>query len=524
MLSVWAFASPTSDTQWWDLSYALESVSISTHERGYLECVMALNVDPAVARAMLAGGGTPRVCVTDDGAPVWDGRIERVGRVDGTAVLYARGFYSSLSDRTHTACYAMSANSAFKPLERGLNAAAQPSWWDIRVNDGGLNITPRRGETHGGSVNYGGAYFVIAPNPYVGIYSVTFTYALFAPAGWRAYLQSNTYNQNAAMTYVNNEWSLNGNGALQTATVTQTVTGLVDVVEFLLINENAAAALAVDTGTYYLKVSGIRVNGVSSSPTSAIVVGSMLGQVAAQNPGQINASSIMVTASESVTDAHYSSADCQDILLDCASLGDGSNGAVEYGVYDDKTLFFQSRGTNARTWYTDESGFEVERGFEDVWNSIRASYTDIFGNTVNSSVAEDLLSIAYWGIYRVRRFETSETRATSADDVLNTIIETSSAVVPSIRGDLACVFDQSGVAFPLYAVRSGDILVIRSLEYGDAADTINGFRISKTKYTAGVNRESLSIELESANASSSAFIKPANTPAKTVVRPPIPGG
>lgn len=521
MLSVWVVASPTSEIQWWDISYSLESISISTHERGFLECVLGLNVDPSVARAMLAGGGTPRVYVTDDGAPVWDGRIERVGRVDGNAVLYARGFYSSLSDRTHTAIYAMSNAGAFKPLEYSLNTAFKPMFWDLRLYESGLFITPRKGETHGGSVNAGGLYYVMPFGGYNYIYSVTFTYAFYAPAGWNAFVRSSVYNANAAFSSDSADWALAGTGALQTGTVTQVLAANKTVVTFGMNDTNVAAALGVDTGTYYFKVTNITVNGVSSSPTTTQVVAGAVGQVAAQNPGQINSSTIMVTASETVTDIVCSNTDVQDVLAECASMGDGSNNPVEYGVFDDKTLFYQTRGTNARTWYTDETGFEVERGFEDVWNSIRVMYTDVFGNAVGSSVAEDALSIAYWGIYRARRYESGVTKSTAADDVANTTIEKSAAVVPSIRGALTHVFDRSGVAFNLYAIRSGDILVVRSLEYGDAADTFNGFRISKTKYTAGVNRESLTIELESANASSSAFINAAATPVKTVVRPPI---
>lgn len=523
MLSVWIFTTPTSGAQWWDVSYSLEGLSISTHERGYLECVLTLNTDPAITRAMVSGGGTPFVQITDNAAPVWEGRIERVGRVDGNAVLYARGPYAATSDRTHTATYAMSNAGAFRPVEYNQFTAFFPSWWDLRADDSGLMITPRRGEAHGADTHAGGMYWVAPPNANNYIYSVTFDYEFNAPVGWNAFLRSLTYNANTAFSSDNIDWNLAGNGAYQSGTgVTQTVSANSDVVLFGMSSSNAAVALAVDTGTYYLRIHNIRVNGISSTPTTLNVVGGAIGQVAAQNPEQILATTVMVTASESVTDAVYSNADIQDVLADCAALGDGSNNPVEYGVWDDRALFFHTRGTGVRTWYTDETGFDVERGMEDVVNSIRVTYTDSFGNLAGSSVAEDLLSIAHWGIYRARRYESGVSKVNAADDIANTTLDRVSGVVPSIRGNLTAVIDGAGVVHPLHAVRANDLLVIRSLEYGDAAEGFNGFRISKTKYTAGVGRESLSIELESPNAAGSAFTSAAATKIPTVIRPPSP--
>lgn len=520
MLSVWIFDSPVSSSQWWDVSGSLVSVSVSTHERGYLECVLTISVDAAMARAMIAGGGTPWVEVTDNGAPVWSGRIERIGRVDGAAVLYARGAYSAVTDRTHTAIYAMSKPSAFKPIEINLDSTFNPSFWDVRIQNGGITIAPRKGETHGGSVNRGGAYFVCPFGGYNGITNIQFSYSFTAPAGWYLRVHTYTYNAGAALTYVGSPYSLNGNGANQSGSQSLSFSS-VGVVAFVIDNTNAPAALAVDTGVYFLNIAGVFVSSGSSSPTTADVVSGAIGQVALQNPSQINSTIALITAAESVTDAVYQNADVQDILSECAQLGDGSNGLVEYGIYDDRTLFYAPMGANARTWYIDDTALEIERGFEDVWNSIRSMYTDSFGHVVVSSVAEDSLSISHWGIYRARRFETGLNSLAAANDHANTTIEQTSAVVPSARGLLRAVFDEFGLEFPLYSVRAGDLLAVRSLEYGDSVDGFNYFRIAQTKYGATIGAESLTIELQSSNASSAAFVSAATASPTTVSRPPI---
>lgn len=520
MLSVWIFTAPTSTSQWWDVSGSLVGVSVSTHERGYLECILSLNVDGQLAKSILAAGGTPWVEVSDNGAPVWSGRIERTGRVDGVVTLFARGAYSALTDRTHTAIYAMSDAGKFKPVETALNAPFNPSWWDLRKENAGIRITPRRGETHGGSTNIGGMYWVCPFSAYQQITNLSFSYSFIAPAGWYFRVFTYTYNAGASMTYVGNPYSLNGNGAVQSGSQSISFSA-VDVVVFAIVNTNGAAALAVDTGTYYVDVTDVSVMGGGSSIATPIVVAGAIGQVSAQNPGQISSSMVLVTASETVTDAVYQYADVQDILAECAALGDGSNGPVEYGVWDDRTVFFNAAGTNARTWYTDESGFEIERGFEDVWNSIRSMYTDSFGNIVGSAVAEDSLSLAHWGIYRARRFDSGASRLNAANDHASTTIQRTAAIVPSARGALRSVFDVNGISFPLSSVRAGDILAIRSLEYGDSVDTINRFVISRTRYAAVVGSESLTIELQSPNASSSAFIAGAANRTTTVARPPI---
>lgn len=510
--------SPTATTEYIRVCGVLLGVEFSTHERGFLECSLTISATDDLKRAVIAAGGTPWVEITDDCEPVWSGRVERVGGGNDTVTMVARGPYSAFTDLDYTAVHAMSDATQFKPFGLALFAggAFNPGWWVLASDDNGLYLSPRKGETHGGSTNNGSMYWM-APHRGNEIHSVTYTYEFFAPVGWQAIVDGFDYTPSAAMTFVTRPWTLNGNGAVQTGTTTQTFASSVQAMAFTVRNTNAAAVLGVDTGTYYLKVTNITVWGGSSSETSKTVVAAILADINTNNAGQVANTTVMVETAQPVTDACYYSAEIVDVLFDCFGGGDSSGYPIEYGIWDDRVFFARRRGSYGRTWYVDESDVVPERGFEDVYNAIRGTWRDSFENVVAGTEYVDALSQSHWGVVRRSRIETDTTRLTSADAVTQQESRELSKVVPSVQARISSVVDGVGVEFPLYVVRACDNIVVRSMEYGDDSDSINAFRITHTRYSAASGKESLTIELESPRASSAAFIGAASERVRSVV-------
>jgi len=479
-------------------------LTFSTGPRGFEECNITLTLGDSIKRMLFQAGGVPHIVVSDNCTTVWEGRVERTAYVRGGLRLTARGYYAAFDDVTITSLYAMSDAGAFKELEAGLVASAYPPWWDIRTEDNGVYITPKRGETHGSSINYGGAYYMSPTNGRNPIYSITFTYTFYAPAGWYALLYSYGYNANAAMTFKASEWSLNGTGAVQTGTVTQVLSSTTaDTIAFIFANTNAAATLAVDTGTYYLKMTAVTVRAVSSSVDTGDIVRDLIAAVSGTNTTQLSSATVGVMAEQSTYDCVFSNTPYTDAIADLAAIGDSGNSEIEYFVYDDRALVFQQRGLYARTWYVDGIGVEMERGMEDVRNTIRATFKDVVGNERSSVLYTDDLSIDYWGLTRSVRIGSGATQLGSANAYANTQTSIMGQAVPTASIDVTTVFGESGIGSPSYVVRAGDRIVIRNLFYGQD-DTLNYFYIAHTAHNAqsGVT----TIELDVPRRDVSAFV------------------
>ena len=483
----------------------ITGLQFSTGIRGFEECQIDLIVDRSDRRRLFQRGGMPHIEITDQWAvPVWNGRVERITLQNDTVTLIARGYYSALDDSTITSFYAMSDASKFKPFHLSLFAggAFNPGWWVLAADDRGMYFSPRKGETHGGSNNNGAQYWL---SPHTGneIYSVTFTYEFYAPAGWDATLNGFDYTPNAAMTFVTRPWTLTGTGAVQTGTTTQVFASTVQVAAFAMRNTNVAAVLAVDTGTYYLKITDVTVWALQSNIDTGAIVRDLISTASAVSTNQLSSATVGVFAGKSTYDCVFNNTPYTDALAFVSAAGDSQNKEIEYYVTDDRALIYQRRGLYNRVWYIDESDFSLERGMEDVRNSIRASYKDAFGNEVFTDPVADNYSIDYWGLTRSVRVKSVGVNSTTATNVATTQVGILGQAVPSASMTITSVSDASGMRLPAYMLRANDIVVIRNIDYG-SEDTLNSFYVAHTQYNA--MNDSMTVELDVPQTTSAVFV------------------
>lgn len=483
----------------------IADLSFSTGVRGFEECRIRLIVDRGDRRRLLQRGGMPHIEITDQCAvTVWSGRVERVALQKDTVTLIARGYYAALDDSTITSFYAMSDAGKFKPFHLSLFAggAFNPGWWVLAADDRGMYFSPRKNETHGGSNNNGAQYWM-APHTGNEIYSVTFTYEFYAPAGWDATLNGFDYTPNAAMTFVTRPWTLTGTGAVQTGTTTQVFASTVQVAAFAMRNTNVAAVLAVDTGTYYLKITDVTVWALQSNIDTGAIVRDLISTASAVSANQLSSATVGVFAGKSTYDCVLNNTPYTDALAFLSAPGDSQNKEIEYFVTDDRALIYQRRGLYNRVWYIDESDFSLERGMEDVRNTIRSAYKDGFGNEVFTDAVVDNYSVEYWGLTRAVRVKSGGSNSTTATNVATTQVSILGQAVPSASMTIASVSDASGMRYPAYVLRANDIVIIRNIEYG-SEDTINSFYVAHTQYSA--MSDSMTVELDVPQTTSAVFV------------------
>jgi hypothetical protein len=89
----------------------------------------------------------------------------------------------------------------------------------------------------------------------------------------------------------------------------------------------------------------------------------------------------------------------EDVLDYLTGLGDSASRTWEWGVYEDRLLYFRPRGSAGRTWYIDAPSLDIERTLDTLHNSVYAVYK-VNGVTVRGAVNGDSGSITRYGVTR----------------------------------------------------------------------------------------------------------------------------
>lgn len=480
-----------------DASPQASGVTIATNEHGFESLRANIRLSFAEAFRLYDRPGLPHVALSDAAAGVaWEGRLEDVAITDGGVAITALGYWRALADAPYTALWSDSSVAEWRPVLPSEDATREPARWQMD-NNNRLYLAPRKGETFGTPNYYAGEYTYETPaGGERTITTVTFTYALFAPVGWTGFLRSQT----RAWATPAVEWSLAGNGALQSGTVTQNLATPRDRICFGLYFGNAAAAYAGETGATYLRITGLRVKTTTAATVTAdAIAGALATYVNGINSTQISASGALIASPAlDLTDELYEDEAPADILTRLAALGDNATPPKQWevGVWENRLLHLRVRGSAGRAWYVDAAGLELERSLETLRNAVYAVYRDAAGVTQRTAAATDAASAARYGLTRRAALRADTTSATQAGVQRDAYLQDRKD--PPARAGITiwAIYDAAGARWPLYAVRSGDTITLRNLPptlSGDV-DRIRTFRISRTEYKC--DDDTLSVEPE----------------------------
>lgn len=231
----------------------------------------------------------------------------------------------------------------------------------------------------------------------------------------------------------------------------------------------------------------------TSAATSSIAA-ALVANVSSLNSTQLSTSTVLVSTNALAVTETYNDMRPADILSRIASYGDTSGNVWEWGVYDQRVLYFRQRGTVGRAWYVDATELTLERSINNLYNSVYAIYTNGTNAASRTTIETNSDSVSRYGIFRQAFVNSKTLNSSMAEYQATTFLTDSKDATPRAQIAFSSVYDASGGKWPLYMVRAGDTITIRNLPptISTTVDKIRTFYVSRTEYSA--DSDTLSVE------------------------------
>jgi hypothetical protein len=243
----------------------------------------------------------------------------------------------------------------------------------------------------------------------------------------------------------------------------------------------------------YLQGAGHPINfPVQAHVVHADEIAADLAATVASLNGQIGSSSALIQSPGiDLLDEVYEDRLPSDILTYLIGLGDTTlpPRQWEWGVWEDRLLYFRPRGSAAKTWYVGVSELAIERTLEQLANSVYGVYRDAYGRALRTTASVDGTSVSRYGLTRRLAVSADTTSSVQASVQQDALLSDHADPIPRASITFDAVFDASGGWWPLSLVRAGDTITIRNLPptISSDIDRIRTFRLWRTDYDAVAN-------------------------------------
>lgn len=491
MLHLTLLTSPTG-TLLFDGAGRARDLRFSTGPHGFaaLSCFIPCALDEAFW--LYDRPGLPHVVVSDNGATVWEGRLEDVAIVagaDGGVRLTALGYWRALADLPYSALWSDDSVSEWR-METADDVANRSPEMYVADTQNRLFIGLTKNAVYGHQGNPAFLTFAVPHNSERTIIRVEFDYEIKLPANWR--YEFNRCNEDFSGGA--NVHAATASGGTDTGSYAGTFTGMDRIEIGLYNNSGAPTTYTGETGANYLKITNLRVQSNASATLYADEIADALAAfVAAANSSQLSSSTALIQ-SPALDLRHevYEDELPADILAKLAGLGDNQTPPRQWevGVWEGRALHFRPKGDAARTWYVDVSALEVERTIETLRNSVYAVYQDATGRALRTAGASDSASISRYGLTRQAAVPANTTSSTQAGVHRDAALEDGADPRPRAGVVFTELYDAAGGCWPLWAARAGDTITIRNLSpvLSTDIDRIQSFRVAETDYDVDADR------------------------------------
>lgn len=454
------------------------NVTCSTGPRGFQDFTAFIPMGDVQADHLVQ---TPLLRVQlSYGGVLWEGRVEDLTLRNGGVEIGALGDARALDDVSYTALWSDARTAEWIPITEDEISNRVPSRYAMDTNNR-IFIGLQK------NTNYVGALGAMVYKwPYAGvagtreITTFVFTYAFLASADFTARI--NSYDEGFAAPAV--EWSLVGNGALQTATVTLALASSKQYVVAEI--NNTGVTYAGETGAHYFKLTSIRVKSSAASAITALAIVQHIRDVVnTVNPAALATSNrLMVETNLDLQNAVWQDARPSAILDELAALGDSTGQKYEWGVSEGQELYFRPLGSAARQWAIDASDLEVEQGLDSLYNASYATYEDANGRTLRTAASTDATSISRYGITRQAQVAADTASASVAATIAATATAATATPTPRSKVAVRRFSTLTGAVARPEEARAGDTVTIRNLPPTTSTliDRVRTFTIAQTSF------------------------------------------
>ena len=326
-----------------------------------------------------------------------------------------------------------------------------------------------------------------------------FSYATTLSAGWKVGVYGVSNNGEDTWDVAATLWEITGTGALQTGSVSLTVTELgtdgYPRVIFATERTGASYSYVGNNGAEYAKITNVKMRGIDASQVyRADIIADIVAAAAAYNPGLMSDSVALIahTAGSTVeTGAVY-----EDIVAGelAVSLWQQSLPTdLVLGVWDDDGAVSFGPNTFGRRWYVDVADVEIADDAADYANQAYANYNNPSGGVARTAVYTGSVSLFRGGRQRQGVVSATTTSLALASAVASVAAADKAQGLARARLIVHGVQTADGASYPSHYVRSHDTIVVRSIPpfLGDESSEFTVGRAEIDLLTGQLSVESL---------------------------------
>jgi hypothetical protein len=473
-----------------DCTPKASGLKFSTNEHGCESLFFNVRMPYRDASEFVARKQVLHAKVFTDGSPVWSGRVDQTALVDSGISVSALGHYTALGDIPYLVLWSDTdiGNWQELTLTNFTNTAGER--FEIKIGEL-IEIYPRKNESFS-TASFGRVGWHIPNSSSRDAVTITFSYEFLAPATWVA----RQFCVGAADTF-DTSWAgggsavnttLNGSGALQTGTVTNTLSFGKGVVFDMYYNSAVVTAFTGETNSAYFKIYDIRVKSTATSTvTGQEIAQNIVSVISTANSNELSSSTTFVgNPNTDIKQLICRDSDTREVLDLICKQGDSSGNLWSSFIWYDKRLVLEQRGASGRVFFTDVESVDITKSVnEGLYNSGYTAYRTPGGDDVRTSTSTNSASVNDYGLTRRRVLDDQTTDATQAGYIRDTFLTRHAVAVPKASIVISKIYDKNGVRVPLYSVRAFDTIVVRNLlSTGTTSDKIRIFTLSGTRYNA----------------------------------------
>lgn len=502
MLGLQLFDGPNGDMLA-DFSQA-ERLEISDGEHGFEALTAFVPMPEEEAFRWYAMPGVAWAVISGSAGIAWEGRVEDVAVVDGGLEIGAFGAWRALSDLPYTALWSRTTTAGWRAVTIDEVSSIYMDRYEYD-NNNRLYMALRKGEVYGSTANQGMMTYAAPDRGSRNIVAFSCDYSFDAPTNWN--FRVIRYNDDYTGGVVIN--TVTSSGSPLSGSLNLTFSGQPRITINIRNGGGAAYTMTADTGTYYLKVTNVRIKTTTASTVAADAIAAhIVSLVNGLNASQLrNITALIQNPGRDLTDELYEDEWPADILTYLAQRGDSNGNKYEAGVWENRTLHLRPRYSASRTWLVDVRDLTVSRSMDNFRNQMYAVYRDANNRLKRTAVQTNtapLVTIDKSSIpvppFSRRGYVDAQTTSQKQAELERDVRITETAVITPRAGfRVDELYDEAGGGpYPLWMARAGDLVIIRNLSpgLGTAVDRLRNFRIKRKRYDVIENVLELTPELE----------------------------
>lgn len=245
-----------------DLSRRVTQAVISSADTGPSELRATIRMRSLAQQFKLydgvAGPGSAvriEVLISENGIPLWRGRLEDVAVGDGTIKIIAYGDWKVLKDTKHTALWSDTSVAAWETIPETVSSLFTPQQYTIQNDNNRLFIGLQKGTSYGNSADVAEVAYRIPHGSSRQIVGLQFTVNCLLPNNWNIIVCRRT----AAFALSSTVVTMVATGSTQSRSFHLTFSGI-DCVSIEVVNVSGGTVLYNgETGEDFVRLSNLRV-------------------------------------------------------------------------------------------------------------------------------------------------------------------------------------------------------------------------------------------------------------------------